>query len=141
MLAMTKYPETQKKGQAEIDAIIDEGHSPTWADYGRLPYVAAITKEFVRWRPVAPLGMPHSLDEDEWIDGKLIAKGTALILNIWGLNHDERYHKNADEFDLSRYVNKTLPALDYRNFAYYDSRDHYRYGAGCRLCTDVHIAE
>lgn len=61
--AMTKWPEIQKKGQAEIDAIIGEGRSPTWADYDRLPYVAAITKECVRWRPVAPLGMPHSLDQ------------------------------------------------------------------------------
>jgi cytochrome P450 len=60
--AMTKWPSIQKKAQAEIDSIIGEDRSPTWADYARLPYVAAIMKECVRWRPVAPLGMPHSLD-------------------------------------------------------------------------------
>lgn len=63
--AMTKWPSIQKRAQAEIDAIIGEDRSPTWADYARLPYVAAIVKECSRWRPVAPLGMPHCLDAGE----------------------------------------------------------------------------
>lgn len=63
--AMTKWPSIQKRAQAEIDSIIGEDRSPTWADYARLPYVAAIVKECSRWRPVAPLGMPHSLDAGE----------------------------------------------------------------------------
>lgn len=63
--AMTKWPSIQHKAQAEIDAVIGEDRSPTWADYARLPYVAAIMKECSRWRPVAPLGMPHSLDAGE----------------------------------------------------------------------------
>jgi cytochrome P450 family 619 len=61
--AMTRWPEIQKRGQQELDAVIGEGRTPTWADYNRLPYVAAIVKECVRWRPVAPLGMPHLLDQ------------------------------------------------------------------------------
>lgn len=61
--AMTKWPEVQKKAQQEIDSLIGEDRTPTWEDYGRLPYVAALVKECVRWRPVAPLGMPHFLDE------------------------------------------------------------------------------
>ena len=60
--AMTKWPEIQKRAHAEIDSCIGEDRTPTWADYARLPYIAAITKECSRWRPVAPLGMPHSLD-------------------------------------------------------------------------------
>jgi cytochrome P450 len=60
--AMTKWPSIQQKAHSEIDAVIGEDRTPTWADYARLPYVAAITKECSRWRPVAPLGMPHSLD-------------------------------------------------------------------------------
>lgn len=63
--AMTKWPSIQHKAHAEIDAVIGEDRSPTWADYARLPYVAAIVKECSRWRPVAPLGMPHSLDAGE----------------------------------------------------------------------------
>jgi cytochrome P450 len=61
--AMTKWPEIQKKAQEEIDGMVGEDRSPVWSDYAKLPYVAAIVKESMRWRPVAPLGFPHSLSE------------------------------------------------------------------------------
>ncbi|KAL3702776.1 hypothetical protein TMatcc_000088 [Talaromyces marneffei ATCC 18224] len=142
--AMTKWPEIQKKAQVEIDAVIGEDRSPTWADYACLPYVAAITKECVRWRPVAPLGMPHSLDADEWIDGRLLPKGATLILNIWGLNHDENHYRNPEVFDPERFYNnkeKVPLAHEYMNKQDYNSRDHYSYGAGRRFCTGIHLAE
>jgi cytochrome P450 len=63
--AMTKWPSIQQRAHSEIDAVGGEDRSPTWVDYARLPYVAAITKECSRWRPVAPLGMPHFLDAGE----------------------------------------------------------------------------
>jgi cytochrome P450 len=61
--AMTRWPEYQKKAQAEIDAVIGEDRTPRWSDYSRLPYVGTIIKESMRWRPVAPLGFPHCLAE------------------------------------------------------------------------------
>jgi cytochrome P450 family 619 len=53
------------KAQAEIDAVVGEGRSPTWEDYASLPYVAATVKEAMRWRPVTPLAFPHCLAEGE----------------------------------------------------------------------------
>ncbi|CRG92366.1 Vitamin D 25-hydroxylase [Talaromyces islandicus] len=139
--AMTKWTEVQKKAQQEIDSLIGEDRTPTWEDYGRLSYVAALVKECVRWRPVAPLGMPHFLDQDVWVDGKFLPKGTILVLNIWGLNHDEKFYPNSQEFDPTRYEHKMLPASEYVGVADHDNRDHYSYGAGRRLCTGIHIAE
>lgn len=60
---LTKWPEVQKKAQAEIDAVIGEDRSPLWSKYTKLPYVAAVVKEAMRWRPVTPLSFPHCLDE------------------------------------------------------------------------------
>ncbi|OKL59931.1 hypothetical protein UA08_04854 [Talaromyces atroroseus] len=143
--AMTKWPEIQKRAHSEIDSVIGEGRTPTWADYSRLPYVAAIVKECVRWRPVAPLGMPHLLDQapDEWINGHFLPKNTILILNIWGLNHDPTKYPNPHLFDPTRFEDRTLPASEYANNggADYNNRDHYSYGAGRRLCTGIHLAE
>ncbi|KKA19811.1 Cytochrome P450 [Rasamsonia emersonii CBS 393.64] len=48
---LTKWPEVQKKAQAEIDAVIGEDRSPLWSKYTKLPYVAAVVKEAMRWRP------------------------------------------------------------------------------------------
>lgn len=63
MQALITWPEVLKKAQAEMDAVVGEDRLPTWDDYGRLPYTAAMVKETHRWRPVAPLGVPHALSE------------------------------------------------------------------------------
>lgn len=76
-----------------------------------------------------------------WVDGKFLPKGTIAVLNIWGLNHDEKFYPNSQEFDPDRYLGKTLPASEYVGVADYNTRDHYAYGAGRRLCTGIHIAE
>jgi cytochrome P450 len=57
--AMLKYPEVQRKAQQELNDVLDESRSPNWSDYVRLPYVAQVVKETMRWRPVTPLGVPH----------------------------------------------------------------------------------
>ena len=54
-LAMTLYPEVQKKAQAEIDEVIGPDRLPTLDDWESLPYVAALCTEVFRWHPIAPL--------------------------------------------------------------------------------------
>ena len=63
--AMLKYPDIQWEAQKQIDCVVGEGRSPEWTDYSRLPYVAMIVKETMRWRPVAPLAFPHALNKGE----------------------------------------------------------------------------
>ena len=61
--AMTRWGDVLRKAQAEIDGLMGEERSPVWADYERLPYVAQMVKEAMRWRPVGPTGFPHALAE------------------------------------------------------------------------------
>jgi hypothetical protein len=56
ILAMTLYPDVQRKAQAEIDQMVGNSRLPNFSDEGALPYVQAIVKETLRWHPVAPLG-------------------------------------------------------------------------------------
>jgi len=63
--AMTKWPEIQQKAQREIDSVVGEDRTPVWADYEKLPYIAATVKEAMRWRPVGPLVFPHSVAEGQ----------------------------------------------------------------------------
>lgn len=56
-LAMTIYPDVQRRAQAEIDAVIGNDRLPTSSDRESLPYVDALVKEVFRWNPVAPTGM------------------------------------------------------------------------------------
>ena len=54
-LALLLYPEVQKKAQDEIDAVTGRERFPTFEDRPTLPFVDALCREVLRWRPVAPL--------------------------------------------------------------------------------------
>lgn len=53
---MVLYPEAQHKAQAEIDRTIGGDRFPMLADQPNLPYIDALMKEVLRWKPVVPLG-------------------------------------------------------------------------------------
>ena len=55
MLAMTLFPDIQKRAQAEIDIVVGDGRLPSFEDRERLPFVEAIVKEILRWRPPGPV--------------------------------------------------------------------------------------
>jgi cytochrome P450 len=82
-LAMTLFPEVQRKAQLEIDRVIGNSRLPGFEDRANLPYIDAIVKEVLRWHPVAPMGLPHMTTEDDICEGYLIPKGAYLMPNIW----------------------------------------------------------
>ncbi|KAJ5390698.1 cytochrome P450 [Penicillium cataractarum] len=139
--AMTKWGHVLRKAQEEIDTVVGEDRTPVWSDYAQLPYVATIVKEAQRWRPVVPLAFPHAAAEDDWIDGYLIPKDTVVIINGWGMHHDEKRFPNPEIFDPDHYKGQTTLAPELAAAADYESRDHYGYGSGRRICPGIHLAE
>lgn len=83
MLAMTVYPDVQRKAQAELDTVIGHDRLPTFEDRDSLPYINAICTECLRWLPVGPLGVPHRLTQDDEYNGMFLPKDTVLIVNHW----------------------------------------------------------
>ncbi|KAK4152517.1 phenol 2-monooxygenase [Chaetomidium leptoderma] len=138
--AMTKWPEVLKKAQAEMDRVVGEDRTPTWDDYAKLPYIAACVKEAHRWRPVTPLGFPHSLAEDDWVDGMFLPKGSDIFINAYGMHHDEGRFPDPDTFNPDHFKGVTALASELAN-GDYANRDHYGYGSGRRLCPGIHLAE
>jgi cytochrome P450 len=55
-LAALLHPDIQKRAQEELDAVTGRERLPTFDDRPRLPFVDAVCKEVMRWRPVTPLG-------------------------------------------------------------------------------------
>ena len=55
IVALTLYPEVQRRAQAQIDSVISRDRLPTFEDRSRLPYIEAICKELLRWQIVTPL--------------------------------------------------------------------------------------
>ncbi|THH10179.1 hypothetical protein EW146_g8452 [Bondarzewia mesenterica] len=139
MLAMIAYPEVQKRAQAELDAVVGHDRLPTFADFEHLPYIRAMVKEALRWRPIDPVGLPHRLMEDDWYEGHFIPKGTIVIANVWHLNRDpEIYGEDAAHFNPARHLDKegnVAPGPP-------DTKEesHVTYGFGRRLCVGRHVA-
>ncbi|KAG1748839.1 cytochrome P450 [Suillus paluster] len=105
-LAMTLFPDVQKKAQAEIDAIVGPDRLPSLADRNSLPYTEALATEILRWNVVAPTGFPHLVTDDEIHDGYYIPKGSVVIPNIWFMLHDPRTYANPSQFNPERFLAK-----------------------------------
>ncbi|KAH9002681.1 cytochrome P450 [Lactarius hatsudake] len=138
-LGMLVYPETQARAQAELDAVVGRGRLPTFADYPHLPYIRAMVKEALRWRPVDPIGLPHRSIEDDWYEGMFIPKGTICIANVWHLNRDpDIYGEDAGDFNPARHLDskgEIAPGPP-------DTKEesHVTYGFGRRSCVGRHVA-
>jgi len=72
---MAKFPDVQRKAQTEVDRIVGSGRLPTLADRASLPYVEAIYREVLRWRPPQPLNTAHTTTDADIYDNVEIPKG------------------------------------------------------------------
>lgn len=57
----------------------------------------------------------------------------------WALNHSQ--FENPDTYNPDRYLNHPGLATEYASSSDYQSRDHYTYRAGRRICAGIHLAE
>ncbi|KAI1047620.1 hypothetical protein LB505_012637 [Fusarium chuoi] len=103
-LAMTLFPDAQKKAQCEIDEVVGTGRLPTLSDRQSLPYVNALVKEVLRWHPVGPMCLPHTTSQDDIIDGHLIPKGAMILPNIWQICHDPALYHDPMAFKPERFL-------------------------------------
>ncbi|PSR71810.1 hypothetical protein PHLCEN_2v12311 [Hermanssonia centrifuga] len=103
-LAMTLYPDVQRKAQNEIDTVIGNERLPSFQDRDRLPYVDAVCSEIFRWIAVGPLGVPRRMTEDDTYDGYHLPKGSLLVPNIWKMLHDPEVYPDPMEFKPERFM-------------------------------------
>ncbi|KAH9001032.1 cytochrome P450 [Lactarius akahatsu] len=138
-LAMVANPEIQKRAHAELDTIVGRTRPPTFSDLSDLPYIQAIVKETLRWRPSLALGIPHNTSEDIWCDGVFIPKGTMCIANLWQCHHDPAFYgDDAAKFNPERFLDANGRLLS----GPAETRDegHSAYGFGRRACVGKHVA-
>ncbi|QRV96320.1 cytochrome P450 family protein [Ceratobasidium sp. AG-Ba] len=108
ILAMILYPEVQRKAQAELDNVLG-GRLPELTDREALPYVNAVMKEVMRWRPAVPMGVAHSTTQDDVYRGFFIPKGTIVSMNVWSIGRDPKIYPNPEDFNPDRYLDPNLP--------------------------------
>lgn len=136
---MIAHPEAQKRAQDELDVVVGRSRPPTFADAPNLPYIQALVKESLRWRPVLPMGIPHRTTEDDWYEGMFIPKGTICLANQWQCNLDPASHgDDASKFNPERFLDEHGMLIPGPVETHDDG--HCTYGFGRRACVGKHAA-
>ncbi|TBU28897.1 cytochrome P450 [Dichomitus squalens] len=104
ILAMVLHPHVLRKAQEEIDRVVGPNRLPDFDDRESLPYIEAIFAEVLRWRPVVPLGIPHSTLQDDTYNGMFIPKGTMVFANAWSMAMDTRVYHDPEVFKPERFL-------------------------------------
>ena len=76
---MSLYPDVQRRAQEELDRVVGQSRLPELSDHDDLICIQAIALEAMRWMVVFPLGVSHSVTEDDNYMGYFIPKGTTII--------------------------------------------------------------
>ncbi|EJU00018.1 cytochrome P450 [Dacryopinax primogenitus] len=118
--AMMLYPEVARKAQEELNKVIQ-----------------AVGKEVLRWRPSAPVSIPHWSSEEFEYNGYVIPKDTFIIDSIWGILHDPELFPNPSTFDPSRFLDSNGQI---RNPPPDTHDDLLGFGHGRRVCPGKDLA-
>ncbi|KAJ3504258.1 hypothetical protein NMY22_g17982 [Coprinellus aureogranulatus] len=129
LLAMLLHPGVMRKAQEEVDRVVGRDRLPEWDDESELGYVKAVIRETMRWRTIAPMGVPHCVIEDDVYEGCVIPKGTTVIASIYTMTQDPTLFPEPDAFKPERYLED--PSLPY----------NFLFGFGRRLCPGMHVAQ
>ncbi|KAJ3775934.1 cytochrome P450 [Lentinula raphanica] len=121
------------------DRVVGPFRLPDFDDYEHLPYIRAMVKEVLRWRPAAPLALAHRLNQDDYYEGYFLPKDTICFPNVWSMHHDtELYGDDAEHFNPGRFLNVDGMV----DSSIEDTKDegHFSYGFGKRICVGRHVA-
>ncbi|EXJ84074.1 hypothetical protein A1O3_04741 [Capronia epimyces CBS 606.96] len=126
VLALARNPWVQKKAREQIDPLCGTSRSPRWGeDFAQLPYINAIVKEGMRWRPVAVTALPHKVRQDDYYKGMLIPKGSTVFIPTWAIHHNSEFYEDDEAFNPDRFLNYPKLASEYAGSANWKDRDKY----------------
>jgi cytochrome P450 len=131
ILAMSLHPKVQIKAREEIDRVVGTGRLPGFQDRDSLPYIEAVVKETLRWRPLAPLGLPHTTDQEETFRGFRIPKGAIILPSIKWLSMDPKVYHDPHLFKPERFMGSNPEP----------SPHGYVFGFGRRICPGRLLAD
>ncbi|KAK0469016.1 cytochrome P450 [Desarmillaria tabescens] len=116
MMAAACFPEAQSKVQGQLDAVVDQGRAPTFADEASLPFITAFILECYRWRP----------------RGYRIPAGATVIGSHWSIGRSPDVFPEPEKFRLERWLD------DSGNLR--DDIKSMNFGFGRRVCPGQQLA-
>jgi cytochrome P450 len=128
MMAVLCHPHVVEKARRDLDAVLGNAERlATIADMEALPYVSAIIKEAMRWRPVVPLIPSHHSTEQIHFEGYTFPAGTDFVINSSAVAN---VVARAEEFLPERWEGREMNITE----------DLWAFGGGRRVCVGYKIA-
>ncbi|CAI0439182.1 unnamed protein product [Linum tenue] len=126
-----KNPRVLQKAQQEVRQVFDGKKHFDEASLDQLNYLDMVIAESLRLHPPAPLLVPReNVDQKVKLISYDVPINTSVIVNVWAINRDPRYWKEADRFIPERFMDCSI---DHKGTDF-----HYiPFGAGRRMCPGV----
>ncbi|KAD0020781.1 hypothetical protein R6Q59_011576 [Mikania micrantha] len=124
---LLRCPRAMEKLQAELRQAFKGKERIKDDDVQNLTYLNLVVRETLRLHPPLPLVIPHECREPVNVAGYDVASNTKLIVNVFAINRDPEYWKDAETFNPERFENSstTVMGADY---------EYLPFGAGRRMC-------
>lgn len=137
LLILANRPHIQDRVYAELARAVPADRPPGVQDKPNLPYLYAVILESMRYRTVAPFGLPHKASADCEVGGFAIPAGAQILGSIYSIHHDARFWDAPREFIPERF----LPADDGSPPPALTNPAYMPFGAGRRGCPGQGFAE
>nr|BAL05181.1 cytochrome P450 [Phanerodontia chrysosporium] len=139
--ALSRHPAVLYEAQRAVDRVC-AGRLPTFADYDALPYIHALLRECLRWRPVVPLNFAHRATKEDVYEGYRIPAGALVLANNWAIMHDPAAYTDPEDFNPRRFLRVRSGEADDDLELDPDVRDPgvAAFGFGRRACPGRHMA-
>jgi cytochrome P450 len=137
ILQVLHHPEVKEKLRREIDEVVGN-RTVSLNDRNNMPYTNAVINELQRLMPAAPIAVPRTNDEDAYIQGVRIPKGSLTVPNMYEVHYDKAIFGDPEAFRPERYLDaegKLLPADDPV------MRHSIPFGLGPRTCAGMLFAQ
>ena len=112
---LVNHPQIQDRAFEEITSVLGD-RPPTIDDKKHMPYMEAVILETLRYTGFTALLVPHYTKKGGELGGYFIPENTVIFVNIWNLQHDERYWDRPWVFDPLRFIeNDDIVPADHKN--------------------------
>ncbi|XVE50804.1 hypothetical protein DITRI_Ditri01bG0192600 [Diplodiscus trichospermus] len=129
MSELLKNPKLMKVAQNEIRKVFGEKGRVNEERIQELKFLKSVVKETLRLHPPGAL-IPRECCENCVINGYDIPAKTKVLINVWAIQRDSRYWKDAEEFYPERFLNSSV---DLRGAHF----EYIPFGAGRRICPGI----
>ncbi|KAF2752044.1 cytochrome P450 [Sporormia fimetaria CBS 119925] len=139
-LALAFHPQFLPPLHQEMDRVCG-GRLPRSEDRPRLPFLRAVIRECLRWRPPVPTGIPHYLTQDDEYNGFHIPKGSVIHPLEWAISRDPKQFPYPEAFNPRRWIDPGYPTYQEPLTEYPTILNSTQFGYGQRKCQGQNVAD